>query len=109
MSIFLSEIQASNREKVRGSISVAQATDNERFVGYSFRESGEYNTTYIEPGLNNLIKFICSNDRDKLVTDSGDNSVLCTIAEYVDICVESFNIQTILPSLLEVQKNMKEM
>jgi hypothetical protein len=103
MDMFLNPVQKNNRTAIRLSESSTILSFDEKYIGHVFEPNGTYTTVYLKPGLDNLARFICSSDKDKLVADRTDNAVLCTIGNYVDIAVPSVNTQVLLPFLQKYQ------
>lgn len=82
---FLTEIQVSNRQKVRSS-PARTPEPLDTIIGYEFEKSGHYRTYYFY-NLPSVIQFIKSSQKDKLLCNSDDYAVACTIGDYIDICI----------------------
>lgn len=82
---FLTDVQRSNREKVRNSR--AQTPDPlDTIIGYEFEENGHYSTYYFHD-IKEVVQFIRESTKDKLLCNNDDYAVACTIGDYVDLCV----------------------
>jgi len=98
---FINEIVASCREKVRNSHSMSFDLEEECYRGIVYEPNGFYHLYYLEKGMENIAKFICSSDKDKLITDIDDYAVLNTMGCFIDICITSLPLETFIP-ILEV-------
>ena len=78
--------------EVRERVAVSQAKlveDDVCYLGHVYEGTeGRYKKYYLPCDIENLAKFICNNEKNKLIFDSNDNAVLCTIGEYVD-CIQA--------------------
>lgn len=103
MDTFLNPVQKNNRTALRGSNSVTGLSDTESFIGYVFEPDGHYSDLMLKPGIDNLARFICSSENDKLVADRNEEAVLCTIGSYVDLVIPSVDMKVLLPILSKYQ------
>lgn len=104
---FLSSIVIKCRETVRNSHSNCRLDPDERLIGHIYESDGRYRTYYLEEGLDNIARFICSSEQDKLVTDSSDYAVLNTMGNFLDLCIPTVPIKDLVP-LLEKYQREKE-
>lgn len=106
-SPFLSSVVIQCRETVRNSQSNCKLDPDERLIGHIYESDGRYRTYYLEEGIDNLARFICSSEQEKLVTDASDYAVLNTIGNFLDLCIPTVPIKELV-SLLEKYQKDKE-
>lgn len=82
---FLNQIQLKNREKVRNS-PASEPGPCDTIIGYEFEKDGCYRTFYFHD-IKEVVHFIKSSEKDKLLCNSDDYAVACCIGEYVDLAI----------------------
>lgn len=97
------------RDKVRMSIVDNHCIkENDTVIGHVYNKNGKYHTYYMKYTKENLAKFICSSNKDKLVCDSNDYAIFNTIGKYLDLCNDKELNAEILPVLLKFQNTAKD-
>lgn len=102
-NLFCSPVVRKCREIVRCSVSKVKLTEDEQFIGIIYEKDGCYSKYYLESGLENLAKFICSSDKDKLITNTDDYAVLNTIGKYIDLVTNNINLKLFIKVLQKYQ------
>ena len=108
--LFYNPVIENCREVVRGSYSMAKLNEDEQFIGIIYEADGHYSKYYLEIGLESLAEFICSSDKNKLITDIDDYAVFNTIGKYIDLAANNLNLYSFLKMLKKYQvpnKNYK--
>lgn len=82
----------------------------ERLVGHIYEENGCYRTYYLDgSNLDNVARFICSCDKDKLICSSSDYAVLNTIGIYLDRhCLSDADYERLLELVISYQTYYEE-
>ncbi len=106
------DVMLRNREVVR----MAQDLEREGYlmydkeeevvVGYIYREDGYYTKHYLKNDLDNIARFICSCQNDKLLCSVFDYAIASTIGNFIDLAVNSF-LSGILPVIQKYQTGAK--
>jgi hypothetical protein len=102
-NLFCSPVVKNCREVVRCSNANAKLIENEQFIGIIYEIDGHYSKYYLENGLENLARFICSSDKDKLITNMSDYAVLNTIGKYIDLAANCINLSSFIKILKKYQ------
>jgi len=72
-------------------------------VGYVFREDGFYRKYYLVAYPDNIARFFCSSDKDKLLCNMQDYGIACSMGTFLDLAVDSFT-ELIMPYMEKYQK-----
>lgn len=72
-------------------------------VGCVYEEDGRYTKHYLVPELDNIARFICSSDKDKLLLNGSDYAIASTMGIFLDVSVDSFT-DKVLPHLRKRQR-----
>lgn len=104
-NLFCSPVVKKCRDVVKYSHSEAVLVDNEELIGIVYEIDGRYKKYYLESGLENLANFICSSDKDKLITDMDDYAVFNTMGKYIDLAIKGTKIDSFIPILKKYQES----
>lgn len=105
------EILQRNRNVVR----TAQAMESQGMtiykegdavIGCVYRSDGYYTKHYLKPDMDNIARFICSSDSNKLLCNSSDYAIACTMGNFIDLAVQDF-LNKILP-YVEIYQEREE-
>jgi hypothetical protein len=104
--LFCSEIVRINRKRVRNSPSKRFPNEHELVTGYIFEDDGRYQKYWLLYDPDNIARFVCSDDKDKLVCDGEDYALFNTQGKYIDLCIDGrVFLQTLIDSLEIYQKD----
>lgn len=76
-------------------------------IGCVYEQDGRYTKHYLKPAPDNIARFICSSDKDKLILNWDDYAVACTMGKFLDSSVKAFT-DNVLPFLQARQKNKEQ-
>ena len=99
--IFCSPVTIENRHAVRVSEACEVPCEEEIITGCIFEPDGSYIKYYMRYSLDNLARFICSNEKDKIVCNGDDHALCNTQGEYLDLCIKDAVFQNSLVSTLK--------
>lgn len=89
IDLFLNEWTRINRNMVRAEKKKGEnfsLDDTKEYIGHIYEDDGRYRTYYLTAGVDNIARFICSNQQDKFITSGDDRAVMTTIGKYIDLC-----------------------
>lgn len=91
-----SDITRNNRNAIMGSLSTWEPVEGDIVCGYIFENDGRYHKYWLKYSPDNIARFICSDDKDKLICDGEDYALLNTIGRDIDLCInEKFLSQVV--------------
>lgn len=98
--MFCSVVTLENREKVRTSLSTWVPIEGDLIYGCIFESDGRYRKHWLRYSPDNIARFICSSEKDKILCDGSDYALLNTMGRYIDLCVND----TLLNHVTEAMK-----
>lgn len=87
--LFCSSTTIENRKMVRSSPVFTEPLESELITGHIYENNGQYREYWMRYSPDNLARFICSCDKDKLICNGDDFALLNTQGKFMDLCIKN--------------------
>lgn len=93
------------RNLVRNSLHDKKIQEKDILIGYIYEADGRYRKYYLPSSVQNIGNFICSDYKDKMITDSADYAILNTMGNIIDLSIcEQKYFDELLKYIIPIQK-----